>query len=147
MVEYLVIHERRTIQSLIDSSKKPPYSRIDTILTSFSPENYSEGFYGMEIGNVSCRPTYLQKLDLDAVDGRSNPVLRTNHPNLLNLVDISICGDKLFLHYERPGISLAKLQESKMLDRIAVATICKKVLQVQFPSLERRLMLHSCYMD
>ncbi|OKL55225.1 hypothetical protein UA08_09508 [Talaromyces atroroseus] len=35
-----VMHERRTIQSLIDSSKKPPYSRIDTILTNFSPEEY-----------------------------------------------------------------------------------------------------------
>ncbi|EEA23846.1 conserved hypothetical protein [Talaromyces marneffei ATCC 18224] len=123
-----VIHERRTIQSLIDSSKKPPYSRIDTIFISFFPEKYGEGFCGMEIGDVSCRPTFLQKMDLHAVDERSNPVLRTNHPNLLNLLDISVCGDKLFLHYERPGISLAKLQTSKMLDRIAAATICKKLL-------------------
>ncbi|EED22549.1 hypothetical protein TSTA_060420 [Talaromyces stipitatus ATCC 10500] len=57
-----VIHERKTIQSLIDGSKKPPYSRIDTILTNFFPEKYGEGYYGMEIGDVSCRPTFLQKL-------------------------------------------------------------------------------------
>jgi hypothetical protein len=125
-----VVHERRSIQSLIDRSKKPPYARIDTILTNFFPEEYGEGFYGMEIGDVPCRPSFLQKMDLDAVDERSNPVLRTNHPNLLNLLDISVCGDKLFLHYERPGISLGKLHKSTMLDRVAVATICKKVLQI-----------------
>jgi hypothetical protein len=111
-----VIHERRSIQSLIDSSKQPPYARIDTILTNFFPEEYGEGFYGMEVGDVPCRPSFLQKMDLDAVDERSNPVLRTSHPNLLNLLDISVCGDKLFLHYERPGISLGKLQKSTMLD-------------------------------
>jgi hypothetical protein len=86
----------------------------------------------MEVGDVPGRPTFLQKLDLDTVDERSNPVLRTNHPNLLNLLDISVCGDELFLHYERPGIALEKLQKSTMLDRVAVATICKKVLQIQF---------------
>jgi hypothetical protein len=129
-----VIHERRSIQSLIDSSKKPPYARIDTILTNFLPEEYGEGFYGMEVGDVPCRPAFLQKMDLDAVDERSNPVLRTNHPNLLNLLDISVCGDELFLHYERPGISLGKLQKSTTLDRVAVATICKKVSQIPFNS-------------
>lgn len=128
------VHERRSIQSLIDSSKEPPYARIDTILTNFFPEEYGEGFYGMEVGDVPCRPTFLQKMDLDAVDKNSNPVLRTNHPNLLNLLDISVCGDKLFLHYERPGISLGKLHKSTMLDRVAVATICKKVLQILFIS-------------
>ncbi|RAO71525.1 uncharacterized protein BHQ10_007537 [Talaromyces amestolkiae] len=43
------IHERKSIQSLIDSSKKPPYPRIDTVLTNFFPEEYGEGFYGMEL--------------------------------------------------------------------------------------------------
>lgn len=129
-----VIHERRSIQSLIDGSKKPPYTRIDTILTNFFPEEYGEGFYGMEVGDVSCRPTFLQKMDLDAVDESCNPVLRTNHPNLLNLLDISVRGDKLFLHYERPGICLGKLEKSTMLDRVAVATICKKVIQILFIS-------------
>uniref|UniRef100_A0A093XBF0 Dual specificity mitogen-activated protein kinase kinase 2 n=1 Tax=Talaromyces marneffei PM1 TaxID=1077442 RepID=A0A093XBF0_TALMA len=93
-----LIHERRTIQSLINSSKKPPYSRIDTILTNFFPEEYGEGFYGMEIGDVSCRPTFLQKMDLGAVDERSNPVLRTNHPNLLNLLDISLLHGLIYIH-------------------------------------------------
>lgn len=142
-----VIHERKSIQSLIDSSKKPPYTRIDTILTNFIPEEYGEGFYGMEVGDVPCRPAFLQKMDLDAVDKNSNPVLRTNHPNLLNLLDISVCGDKLFLlHYEWPGISLGKLHKSIMLDRVAVATICKKVLKY-YSYIKRRLMRHSCYMD
>lgn len=72
-----VIPDRRSIQSLINSSKKPPYARIDTILTNFSPGEYGEGFYGMEVGDIPCRPTFLQKMDLDAVDERSNPVLHT----------------------------------------------------------------------
>ena len=129
-----VIHERRSIQSLIGGSKKPPYARIDTVLTKFFPEEYVEGFYGMEVGDVPGRPSFLQKMDLDAVDEKSSPVLRTNHPNLLNLLDISVCGDKLFFHYERPRISLGRLHNSTMLDRVAVATICKKVLQIQFTS-------------
>ncbi|OKL55272.1 hypothetical protein UA08_09432 [Talaromyces atroroseus] len=93
-----LVHERRSIQSLIDSSKKPPYARIDTILTNFFPEEYGEGFYGMEVGDVPCRPTFLQKMDLDAVDKNSNPVLRTNHPNLLNLLDISLLHGLIYIH-------------------------------------------------
>lgn len=88
----------------------------------------------MEIDDISCWLTFLQKIDLDAVDERSNPILRTNHPNLLNLLDILVSSDKLFLHYRRPGISLGKLQKSKTLDWIVVVIICKKVLQIQFTS-------------
>lgn len=66
-----VIHERKSIQSLIDSSKEPPYTRIDTILTKSIPEEYGEGFYGMEVGDVPYWPTLLRKVDLNAVDKNS----------------------------------------------------------------------------
>lgn len=59
-------HERKTTQLL--ESKKSSYSRIDTILISF-PKKNGENFFGMQIGDVSCQPTSLQKMDLDAMEG------------------------------------------------------------------------------
>ncbi|KUL81384.1 hypothetical protein ZTR_09625 [Talaromyces verruculosus] len=53
-----IIHERKSIQSLIDSSKKPPYTRIDTILTNFIPEEYGDVGKSMTQGgkakDISC---------------------------------------------------------------------------------------------
>ncbi|KUL81714.1 hypothetical protein ZTR_09516 [Talaromyces verruculosus] len=62
------IHERRSIQSLIDNYEKPPCWPVDTIHIGFILEEYAEGFCGMEVGDVSCQPTFLQEMDDDTVD-------------------------------------------------------------------------------
>jgi hypothetical protein len=78
-----------------------------------------------EIKDVSIRPVFFKSVEMCPEDGGF--VQQTNHPNLLNLLDFSVEGNRVHLSYERPGISLARLKQFEMIDRIAVATICKKV--------------------
>ncbi|EED20930.1 conserved hypothetical protein [Talaromyces stipitatus ATCC 10500] len=83
----------------------------------------------VELNSSARRSKFLKKLDLDEVNGDLNSLQLTSHPNLLNLMRVSVIEDGIYLHYERPGVSLSKMKQFKLIDRIAVATICKKVIQ------------------
>jgi hypothetical protein len=118
-------HERKTTQLL--ESEKSLFSGNEPIFISF-PRKNGQASFGMQIGGISCQPTYVQEMSLDAMGGSFESVTRTSHPNLLNLIGISARGGEVSLHYEKPGIPLTKIRQIMTLDRIEVATICKKVL-------------------
>lgn len=122
-------HERKTTQLL--GSKKCSCPGYHPIVINFPRKNGE--YFGMQIGGVSCQPTSLQKMKCDTVEGRFDSVTRTSHPNLLNLLGISACEGDVLLHYEKPGISLTQIRQFKTLDRIEVATICRKVFKIHFP--------------
>lgn len=98
---------------------------IGTILAPFPVKPSEQGCFGMEVQDISIRPAFVKTVEVGHKAGGF--VRQTNHPNLLNLIDFSLEGDKVHLSYERPGMSLARLKQFEMIDRIAVATICKKV--------------------
>lgn len=125
-------HERKTNQLL--GHGKCSYPGYRPIVINFERKNGEH--LGIDIGSVSCQPTSLQKMKRDSVEGRFDSVLRTNHPNLLNLLGISACENDVLLHYEKPGISLTQIRQFKILDRIEVATICRKVFKILFPTWE-----------
>jgi hypothetical protein len=64
-------------------------------------------------------------------------VKRTSHPNLLNLIGMTFSGSHVLLHYEKPGVPLTKIRHFKTLDRIEVATICRKVFKIHFLHLKQ----------
>jgi hypothetical protein len=121
-------HARKTAQL---EPKKSSFSRIDTILINFARKN-GEDFLGMQIGDASCQATFLQKIDLAAMEGRFDSITPTGHPNLLNLIGNWVDESHVVLHYEMPGMSLTEIRQFKTLDRIEVATICKKVFEAHF---------------
>ncbi|CRG86373.1 hypothetical protein PISL3812_03379 [Talaromyces islandicus] len=125
------IDKRKTVLSLIDGFNESLYSLpIENIHVEF-PDISGQEYCGMEMElNPSARRSkFLKKLDLDEVNGDLNSLQLTSHPNLLNLMCVSVMEDEIYLHYERPGVSLTKMQQFKLIDRIAVATIYKKVIQ------------------
>lgn len=104
--------------------------RVGAILAAFPVKPSEHGCFGMEIKDVSIRPVFVKSMEIKLVEGGHDEgvfVQQTNHPNLLNLIDFSLEGNQVHLSYERPGMSLARLKQFEMIDRIAVATICKKV--------------------
>lgn len=122
------IDNKKTVFSIDDGFKKPRYSLIESIYVD-SSDAPGEGYCGMEmdLSHFSRRSTFVKKLDLEDVNADSGFVQLTSHPNLLNLMDVSISKNEIYINYERPGISLSKLQQYDIIDRITVATICKKV--------------------
>ena len=110
-------------------------TQIGTISIGF-PRQFGETLYGVQIGNV-CQPTFIKKIGLKAIEGRLDSVTRTSHPNLLNLLDISVHESDAILYYEKPGIPLGQIRQIKTLDRIEVATICRKVQFLRFSSFIR----------
>jgi hypothetical protein len=120
------VDRRAAVQSLLNGLETFPSPQFD-MLVGFPPETCEQGYFGMEMDDVSHRPTFMKTLHVDDVDREYPSMQRTCHPNLLNLTDFSVGGGLVYLNYERPGISLARLKQFKMTDRIAVATILKKV--------------------
>ena len=123
-------HERKTTQLL--GFGKCSYPGYNPMVINFQRKNGE--YFGMQIGDVSCQPTPFQKMKRDTVEGRFDSLTRTSHPNLLNLLSISACEGDVLLHYEKPGISLTQIRQFKILDRIEVATICRKVFKIQYTS-------------
>ena len=101
-------------------------SRMDSIFVVF-PRTYGDGYSGMKIGDLSCRPTVVKKMAIDDTFEKKDLVRRTSHPNLVNLTDVSVNKDGIYFSYERTGASLTDLLPLIRGDEIAVASICKKV--------------------
>jgi hypothetical protein len=123
------IDNRKTVLSLIDGFNASLYSLpIENIHIEF-PDTSGQEYCGMEMDfNSSARRSkFLKKLVLHEVKGDLNSLQLTSHPKLLNLMCASVIEDRIYFHYERPGVSLSTMQKYKLNDRIAVATICKKV--------------------
>jgi hypothetical protein len=102
-------HERKNAQLL--ENKKSSFSPIDSILINFTKNN-GEDFLGMQIGEVSCQATFLQKMDLGVVEGRFDSVTPTSHPMVLNLIGNSVHTSHVFLHYEMPGMRLTEIRQT-----------------------------------
>jgi hypothetical protein len=101
-------------------------SRMDSIFVVF-PRTYGDGYSGMKIGDLSCRPTLVKKMAIGDTFEKKDLVRRTSHPNLVNLTDVSVNKDGIYFSYERTGASLTELLPFIRGDEIAVASICKKV--------------------
>ena len=121
------IDKRMTVQSLLNGFGEFPLPQTERLLVGFPPEEGEQGCFGMETDDISHRPVFIKTVDLDDVGGKCGFVRRTNHLNLLNLTDFSLDGGSVYLNYQRPGIPLTRFQQCGMIDRIAVATILKKV--------------------
>jgi hypothetical protein len=109
-------------------SQAPKNGRMDRVFVSFGGET-PRGYDGMEIGNVSRPVTFVKKLQF--VDANKYKALKkTYHENLVNLTDISVTQDAVYLTYERTGLSLREIKNHGrfLCDRISVATICREVL-------------------
>lgn len=112
------------------SAEEVSRPRVGAILAAFPVKPSEHGCFGMEIKDVSIRPVFVKPVEIKPVEGGHDEgrfVEQTDHRNLLNLIDFSLEGNLVHLSYERPGMPLARLKQFEMIDRIAVATICKKV--------------------
>lgn len=119
-------NEKANRQARFDRLQKRPFPQMDSIFVQF-PDPSAHGYSGMQIGHVASPPTFVKELVVDDAAGMYDGVRRTNHPNLVNLTDMSVTEDGVYLSYEGTGASLAELRPFINGDPIAVATICKKV--------------------
>jgi hypothetical protein len=119
-------------QARLDRLQKCPFPQMDSIFVEF-PGSYAHGYSGMQIGHVTSPPTFVKKLAVNDAPPKYDCVRRTSHPNLVNLTDISVAEDGVYLSYEGTGASLAELRPFISGDPIAVATICKKVSMAHVP--------------
>jgi len=112
--------------------QKCPFPQMDSIFVKF-PDLYEHGYSGMQIGHVTSPPTFVKELVVDDAHLKYNGVRRTSHLNLVNLMDMLVTEDGVYLSYEGTGDSLVELRSFISGDPIAVATICKKVPMTHVP--------------
>lgn len=105
------IDNKKMVLPLADDFTKSRYSLIESVYVDFS-DIFGQGYCGMEmdLSHLSRRSTFVKKLDLDEVNEDSNSLQLTSYPNLLNLMDVSVSKNEIYLNYERLGLSLSKLQ-------------------------------------
>ncbi|KAH8696357.1 kinase-like domain-containing protein [Talaromyces proteolyticus] len=84
----------------------------------------------MEMGNASHPVMFVKKLNLVDIKERYKALKKTYHENLVNLIDISLGRDAVYLVYERTGLSLKEIKAHGrvLFDEISVATICREMI-------------------
>ncbi|CRG92690.1 hypothetical protein PISL3812_09755 [Talaromyces islandicus] len=115
------IHEQ-PFSEAVDGFPEP---QQDSILVKFS--SVTQECCGMEIGNISRRPTFVKE-EVLVPSTEYKAVQTTNHRNIVNLKGVSVIENRLCLSYEQTGLTLKQFQEFTQFDRNAVATICREII-------------------
>jgi hypothetical protein len=128
----VTMDEKANDQARSDRLQERPFPQMDSIFVELR-DPYAHGYAGLQIGHVTSPPTFVKKMAVDDAPRKDDCVRRTSHPNLVNLTDISVAEDGVYLSYEGTGASLAELHQFISGDPIAVATVCKKVSMTHVP--------------